>query len=281
MPPRFSENDAKGTLEFSYLLMNERSLATAKLFLTCLLGVAICLSAASLTDAQTQPAEQEVTLPRVVQSVPGESEADGLDKIVNLLKQNEFRLSSSSPTEYCSRFMDSLLSTHQVRAVEPIFVTESDEEVTEKLNLKHCAAMQHPTIIPPDVNPSLYLRGSYGFNFVADLGGPPYRLYEVRMGKKRRKHIILYYNSREGWGGYTGFARLDLKKCLIITEISGHSEVPNPYEVGRNILVSYNRQLFVILLSYNPDGPVFELRSERLNRHYDPNACSWTYCASP
>lgn len=165
MSPRFSENDAKGTLEFSYLLMNERSLATAKLFLTCLLGVAICLSAASLTGAQTKPAEQEIPLPRVVQPVPGESEADGLDKIVSLLKQKKFRLSPSSPTAYCSRFMDSLLSTHQVRAVEPIFVTESDEEVTEKLNLKHCAAMEHPTIIPPDVNPSLYLRGSYGFNF--------------------------------------------------------------------------------------------------------------------
>jgi hypothetical protein len=141
-----------------------------------------------------------------------------------------------------------------IEAIEPDFVTGSDgpeawNEVTDKLNLRHCEDIEPHSIVPPGANPDAYMRrGIYEFNYVFEIGGPPYRFYNIQLvPDRKRKYPVLYSDTLP----YTGFALLDLKKCKIKTEAYGQSEMSREYEIGRNVLVRYKGQVLALLLAYS------------------------------
>jgi hypothetical protein len=233
--------------------------------------------------------KQILAVPSLLRTISNESEKDKLTRMVQFIKETRpkpFVGSSAAPKPeplFCKQFMDDLISKHQVKAIEPDFVTGYDEEaaekeVTEKLNLKHCEDIEHYSIIPPDANPMLYRRGTLGFNYVSELGGAPYRLYLMQLPPgKKTKYPVLYYNSHEG-AQHTGFARLDLKKCEIEDEKGARSEISTSFQIGRNVLVKYKRQVFAFTLDYGKDSGSYRLDLFRMSIPITKGfICHWSY----
>jgi len=241
-----------------------------------------------------------VEVPDLLRAIQGESETDKFNRMVQFIKKTNPKPFIGSPAAprpelpFCRQFMDDLISMRQVKAIEADFVTGYDKEVaekevTEKLNLKHCEDIEHYSIIPPDANPMLYRRGTLGFNYVSELGGPPYRIYRIQLGPdKKSKYPILYYNAPEFFdkkygtlsSGHTGFARLDLKKCEIDDEKGASSEISTSFQIGRNVLVRYKGNVFAFTLDYDRRYPTsysrLELRRLGIPITKGVGDCLWT-----
>jgi hypothetical protein len=169
-------------------------------------------------------------------------------------------------------------------SIEPDFVTGSNEdsaekEVADRLHLKHCEHVEMHSIVPLGVNPLAYTRrGIYEFNDVSDIGGPPYRFYNIQLAPgKQRKYPVLYSDSP-----YTGFMLLNLKKCKIEADTYGQSEMSPEYEIGRNVLVRYKGQVFALVPAYSPrdfyELNLFGLITPRSKAWV---SCPWDYYGNP
>jgi len=225
------------------------------------------------SDGGKTGSKQTFEVPSLLRSIPGESEADKFKWMAQFIKGNRPRPSmgtSPKPPKsrlaFCAQFMEDLVQMRNIEAIEPDVVTGSDQEIEDKLNLKHCEDVEPHSNVPPGVNPRLYVRQTYGFNYVSDIGGPPYRFYNIQLvAGKKTKYPVLHNNAHEGGSPYTGFALLDLKKCDIVGEIPGHSEMSASFEIGRNVLVRYKEQVFALLFDghsrdYRLDLYTFSLR---------------------
>ncbi len=140
----------------------------------------------SSSGVGTKGSAPTLEVPSLLRLVPRESEADKLKGMAQFIKENRprffvntFLKSPKSRAAFCGRFLEDLIQMRDIEAIEPDFVTGSEVEVQDKLKLKHCADLEFQSIVPPGVNPDLYLRKSYGFNYVSDIGGPPYRFYNI------------------------------------------------------------------------------------------------------
>lgn len=264
---------------------------------------------ASSADVSSDGSEQIIGVPALLQPIQGENEADKLKRIAQFIRDNKPQRflpnkagSQESQLAFCSQFLDDLLQMRNVEAIEPDFVSGPDDEIawneiTDKLSLKHCEEVEHESFVPGDVNPRSYLRGSNGFNYASDIGGPPYRFYRIQLVPgKQAKYPVLYYNSREGGSSHTGFAVLDLAKCEITNEISANSEIPRSVParrlpgasfigIGRNILVKYKGQVLALLLAYRSASTVssryrLQLRGFGIQGSIGPE-CSWLYSTNP
>lgn len=265
-----------------------------RLRLISLLTLVICFASLPVTGEEEVKGARKTTVvetPDLLRAIPGESETDKFNRMVQFIKETNPKPFIGSPAApkleppFCKQFMDDLFNMRDVKAIEPDFITGYDEEtaekeVTEKLNLKHCDALDHYSIIPPDANPMLYRRGTLGFNYVSELGGPPYRFYFIQLSlDKKIKYPVLYYNSHEG-AQHTGFARLDLKKCEIEDEKGARSEISTSFQIGRNVLVRYKGKIFAFTLDYDRRYPTSYSRLE-LQRFDIPitkgvGKCLWT-----
>jgi hypothetical protein len=246
--------------------------------------------ASSAPSNERNNISQVVDIPPLLRSIPNESETDKLKRMVQFIKNTSPTLlpNKHRSQTHCNRFMDDLINMRVIKAIEPDFISESEEEVTDKHRLKHCEDIEPYSIIPPDVNPSLYMRGSYGFNNVSDLGGPPYRIYKVQlMPGIKAKHYILYYNAIEFFDekygmlsyAHTGFARIDVKKCEIKDEKSARSEISTLYEIGRNVLLKYKGQIFTLTIDYGVKSISYRLELQRFGIPITKGIdnCLWTY----
>jgi hypothetical protein len=241
------------------------------------------------SDGGKEGSKQTFEVPYLLRLVPGESEADKLKRMAQFIKENRPRslrgfkgiprLVPKWQCAFCRQFMEDLVQMRNIEAIEPDFVTGSDEpeawnEVTDKLNLKHCEDIDQSTtsIVPGDANPELYYRGGYGFNYISDIGGPPYRFYNIQLvpGKKTKYPVIYSDSSR-----HSGFTVLDLKKCEIEGEVPANSEKSREYEIGRNVLVRYKREVFALLLAYSSrDSYRLDLYGMGTERFV---SCPWHY----
>jgi hypothetical protein len=237
----------------------------------------------SALSSNKEVISQVLEVPNLLQPAVAESEKAKLHRLAQVIKEKKPQLFKTNvppkTIAFCIKFMEDLLTTQNIEAIEPDFVTESEDEVTKKLTLQHCEDVEHGSIISPDANPMLYSRGSLGFNFVSELGGPPYRFYKIQLlQSKKAKYPILYYNSHEG-AEHTGFARLDLKKCEIMDEAQARSEISTSFQFGRNVLVKYKGQIFALTLDYDRRYPISYSPLEL--KHFDIpitkgiDNCSW------
>jgi hypothetical protein len=145
------------------------------------------------SDVGKDGSKQTLEVPALLRPIPGETEADKLERMAQFIKENrpqhlipkreipEGGTAPKSQLPFCVQFMEDLIQMRSIEAIEPDFVTGSHKEVEDKLKLKHCEDIKHHSVLPPGENPQSWARGIIGFKLISDIGGPPYRFYNIQL----------------------------------------------------------------------------------------------------